>query len=131
MFALWCIGAVELLYWCCQIVKHFVLTKFVFDSACPVHVSGWWMPLINGIVVRLRFLILILICTYGYLSLFGITRNWYFIFYLQNISLLCVSSASAWWWFCFCLKDYELINEIVFPVYTYAIVSFSYPIHML
>ena len=50
-------------------------------------------------------------------SLFGITRNWYFIFYLQNIFLLCVSSASGWWWFCFCLKDYELINEIVFPVY--------------
>ena len=39
----------------------------VFDSACPVHVSGWWMPLINRIVVRLRFLISILICTYGYL----------------------------------------------------------------
>ena len=39
----------------------------VFDSACPVHVSGWWMPLINGIVVGLRSLISILICTYGYL----------------------------------------------------------------
>ena len=50
-------------------------------------------------------------------SLFGITRNWYFIFYLQNIFLLCVSSASGGWWFCFCLKDYELINEIVFLVY--------------
>ena len=49
-------------------------------------------------------------------SLFGITRNWYFIFYLQNIFLLCVSSASGWWWFCFCLKDYKLINEIVFLV---------------
>ena len=32
-----------------------------------VHVSGWWMPLINGIVVRLRFLISILICACGYL----------------------------------------------------------------
>ena len=31
---------------------------------------------------------------------------------------LCVISAAGWWWFCFCLKDYELINEIVFPVYT-------------
>ena len=60
-------------------------------------------------------------------SLFGITRNWYFIFYLQNIFLLCVSSASGWWWFCFCLKDCELINEIVFPVYQY-ITLFSFVI---
>ena len=52
-----CIGAVEPLNTCVD----------VFDSACPVHVSGWWMPLINRIVVRLRFLISILICTYGYL----------------------------------------------------------------
>ena len=62
-------------------------------------------------------------------SLFGITRNWYFIFYLQNIFLLCVSSASGWWWFCFCLKDYELINEIVFLV-IYNFSTFHLQLHI-
>ena len=65
------------------------------------------------------FLISILICTYGYLRVSSASLETirYFIFYLQNIFLLCVSSASGWLWFCFGLKDYELINEIVFPVW--------------
>ena len=53
-------------------------------------------------------------------NLFIITRNWYFTFYLQILfSQLCVSSASGWWWVCFCLNYYELITGIVSLVWLY------------
>ena len=75
------------------------------------------MPLINGIVVRLRFLISILICTYGYLRVSSAsleTDILYFTFKIFSYYVLVLHLADDG--FAFVLKDYELINEIVFLV---------------
>ena len=117
----WCcwtiIGAVEPLntlcwrVWQCLSCTYIrMVDAFNQQNCCPIAISDFDFDL----YIRI------------FKSLFGITRNWYFIFYLQNIFLLCVSSASGWWWFCFCLKDYELINEIVFLVLFNFVLLFLY-----